>query len=204
MGEVLRLAGRYGESLEHYRRALKILPTFESSQLGLGDTYALMGDEKRARDEYEKCSGSGSVSTRLDCRKMSIYTYVREGNNEEAVKLLTDFAGQMHAVKRISLELESLIALGLMAHKTEAAFGYFDQPIVAAKASKTIPQSDREETIARVMADKVRIASTNGDAERARLVQADLEVFGASTRDPSVYAAMHGGRGAILYLPKQI
>ncbi|MGO9085472.1 MAG: tetratricopeptide repeat protein, partial [Candidatus Sulfotelmatobacter sp.] len=32
-GEVLRLAGRYEESLEHYRRALQILPSFESSQL---------------------------------------------------------------------------------------------------------------------------------------------------------------------------
>jgi tetratricopeptide (TPR) repeat protein len=198
-GEVLRLAGRYEESLEHYRRALRILPSFESSQLGLGDTYALMGDEKKAREEYEKCRGGGSVSTRLDCRKMSIYTYVREGKDEEATKLLTDFTGQMHSVKRISLELESLIALGLIAKKTDAALGYFDQAIVAAKASKTIPRSDREETIARVMADKVRVASANGDTERAQLVQAELEVLGASTKDPNVYAAMQGGRGALLY-----
>ena len=202
-GEVLRLAGRYEESLEHYRRALKILPTFESSQLGLGDTYALMGDEKKARDEYEKCSGSGSVSTRLDCRKMSIYTYVREGKNEEASKLLTDFTGQMHSVKRISLELESLIALGLITKKTDAALGYLDQAIEAAKASKAIPKSDRDEAVARVMAYKVRIASANGDTETAQKVQAELEALGASTKDPNVYAAMRGGRGSILYYQKK-
>ncbi|SPF32302.1 putative Tetratricopeptide repeat protein [Candidatus Sulfotelmatobacter kueseliae] len=198
-GEVLRLAGRYEDSLEHYRRALKILPTFESSQLGLGDTYALMGDEKKAREEYEKCSSVGPVSVRLDCRKMSIYTYVREGNDEEAAKLLTDFAQQMHSVKRISLELESVIALGLIAKKTDAAFGYFDQAIAAAKASKTIPPSDREETMARVMAYKVRIASANGENETAQKVQAELEAMDASTKDPNVYAAMQGGRGALLY-----
>jgi len=202
-GEVLRLAGRYEESLEHYRRALRMLSTFESSQLGLGNTYALMGDEKRAREEYQKCSGAGPVSTRLDCRKMSIYTYVREGKDEAAAKLLADFAGQMHAIKRISLELESLIALGLITKQTDAAFGYFDQAIMAAKTSKTIPPSDREETIARVIAYKVRIASANGETERARLVQAELEAMGATTKDPNVYAAMHGGRGALLYYQKK-
>ena len=164
-GEVLRLAGRYEESLEHYHHALKILPTFESSQLGLGDTRALMGDEKKAREEYEKCSSTGSVSTRLDCRKMSIYTFVREGNDDEATKLLTDFAGQMHSVQRISLEVESLIALGLLAKKTDVAFGYFDQAMAAAKASKVIPISDREETVARVKAYKVRVACARGDSE---------------------------------------
>jgi tetratricopeptide (TPR) repeat protein len=202
-GEVLRLAGRYDESLEHYHRALKILPGFDSSQRGLGDTYALMGDEKKARDEYEKCSGSGSASTRLDCRKMSIYSYVREGKNEEAAKLLTDFTGQMHSVKRISLELESLIALGLITKKTDAALGYFDQAIAAAKASKTIPKSDRDETVGRVMAYKVRMASANGDTETAQKVQAELEAWAASTKDPNVYAAMRGGRGAILYYQKR-
>lgn len=198
-GEVLRLAGRYEDSLEHYRRALKILPTFESSQLGLGDTYALLGEEKKAREEYEKCSSVGPVSVRLDCRKMSIYTYVREGNDEEAAKLLADFAQQMHSVKRISLELESLIALGLIAKKPDAAFGYFDQAIAAAKASKTIPPSDREETMARVMAYKVRMASTSGETETAQKVQAELEAMDVSTKDPNVYAAMHGGKGALLY-----
>jgi len=198
-GEVLRLAGRYEESLQHYRRALKILPAFESSQLGLGDTYALMGEEKKARDEYEKCSNVGPVSVRLDCRKMSIYAYVREGNDEEAAKLLTDFTRQMHSVKRISLELESWIALGLIAKKPDAAFGYFDQAIAAAKTSKTIPPSDREETTARVMAYKVRIASANGETDTAQKVQAELEAMDASTKDPNVYAAMHGGKGALLF-----
>jgi len=62
-----------------------------------------------------------------------------------------------------------------------------------------IPISDREETVARVKAYKVRVACARGDSERAQLIQGELEALGASTKDPNVYAAMQGGRGALLY-----
>src|SRR5437667_5085282 len=50
--EILRMAGRYEEALEHYRLALHIDPNFHSSQIGIADTYTLMGQQKRARKEY--------------------------------------------------------------------------------------------------------------------------------------------------------
>src|SRR5260370_32287205 len=50
-GELLRMAGAFEHSLEHYRAALKIDPDFVTSQLGLGDTYALMGNQEQARTE---------------------------------------------------------------------------------------------------------------------------------------------------------
>src|SRR5215471_1610064 len=50
--EILRMAGHFDEALEHYHASLKIDPTFVFSQLGIADTYALMGDEPRARTEY--------------------------------------------------------------------------------------------------------------------------------------------------------
>lgn len=203
LAEVLRLAGRYDEALEHYRLALKILPSFDSAQLGLGDTYASMGDQKRAREEYGKCSASGLVSTRLNCRKMSIYTYIREQNNEQAVKSLMEFSGQMHSVKRISLELESLIALGLVSKSADSALGYLDQALEAAKSTRALPKSDRDETIARVLAHKVRIASASGQAEAARKAQAELETFASASRDPYVDAALHGARGASLFAQKK-
>src|SRR6267143_5764911 len=53
-GELLRMAGNYEGALHHYRMALKIDPDFVTSQLGLGDTYALMGNQEQARIEYEK------------------------------------------------------------------------------------------------------------------------------------------------------
>ncbi len=52
-GEILRLAGRFNQSIEHYRASLVINPQFYSSQFGIADTYSLMGDQVRARQEYE-------------------------------------------------------------------------------------------------------------------------------------------------------
>ena len=52
--EISRMAGRFEDALTHYRMSLKIDPTFHESQLGLGDTYALMGDQAKARAEYDK------------------------------------------------------------------------------------------------------------------------------------------------------
>ena len=53
-GELLRMAGNFEGSLQHYRAALKIDPDFVTSQVGLGDTYALMGNQEQARIEYDK------------------------------------------------------------------------------------------------------------------------------------------------------
>src|SRR5207248_10512962 len=51
--EILRLAGHFPESIEHYRAALAINPEFYSSQFGIADTYSLMVDQTQARNEYE-------------------------------------------------------------------------------------------------------------------------------------------------------
>jgi len=50
--EILRMAGKFDEALVHYRASLKLDPAFVYSQLGIADTYALKGDEARARAEY--------------------------------------------------------------------------------------------------------------------------------------------------------
>jgi tetratricopeptide (TPR) repeat protein len=52
--EILRMSGNFDAALEHYRAALKIDPEFDYSQLGLGDTYAVMGNQAQARLEYDK------------------------------------------------------------------------------------------------------------------------------------------------------
>ncbi len=204
LAEVLRLSGRFDEALSHYRQALKILPSFDSAQLGLGDTYALMGDQKAAREEYAKCSSSGPLSTRLSCRKMSIYTYIREQNTAEASKQLMGFAAQMHDMKRISFELESLVTLGLITKDVDASLGYMDQALEAARASKTLPKSDRDEAIARTLAHKVRIATAAGKTDVAAKALADLETVASASKDTYVDAARHGGRGVALLEQKKL
>jgi tetratricopeptide (TPR) repeat protein len=83
--EILRLAGRFNQSIEHYRAALAINPDFYSSQFGIADTYSLLGDQARARQEYKvgfrkfPCPNCNAFSGAPEAA-----SYVREGDYEGA------------------------------------------------------------------------------------------------------------------------
>ena len=86
-GELLRMAGNFEGSLTHYRAALKIDPTFVTSQVGIADTYALMGNQQQARVEYDKAIAQAhNEADRIDYMMQKALTYVRENNFAEADK----------------------------------------------------------------------------------------------------------------------
>ena len=47
------MAGKFDAALEQYRISIRIDPNF-GSELGVADTYALMGKEQEAREEYDR------------------------------------------------------------------------------------------------------------------------------------------------------
>src|SRR5215813_7112573 len=87
LGEMLRLSGRFDDALAQYHIALKIDPTFYISQKELGETYALMGQGERAREEYAKAiheaPGNG---LKAEYMQKSAMTWLREGKFDEAGK----------------------------------------------------------------------------------------------------------------------
>src|SRR5580693_6362984 len=86
-GELLRMAGNFEGSLKHYRNALKLDPDFVTSQVGLGDTYALMGNQEQARIEYDKAIRfAHTEADRLTYAMQKAMTFVRDGNFAEADK----------------------------------------------------------------------------------------------------------------------
>src|SRR5450432_3400057 len=97
-GELLRMAGNFEGSLQHYRAALKIDPDFVTSQLGLGDTYALMGNQEQARAEYDKAIRfAHNEADRLTYSMQKAMTWVREAKYGEADKEFTGIADTAHA-----------------------------------------------------------------------------------------------------------
>src|ERR1700751_4198331 len=97
-GELKRMAGEFDSALQHYRAALKMDPDFVSSQLGLGDTYALMGNQEQARIEYDKAIRfAHNEADRLTYGMQKAMTYVPDGNYEEADKQLLETAETAHA-----------------------------------------------------------------------------------------------------------
>src|SRR5437879_6869399 len=97
-GELKRMAGDFESSLTHYRAALKIDLDFVTSQVGLGDTYALMGNQEQARIEYDKAIRfAHNEADRLAYSMQKAMTWVREGQFAEADKLLQEIAQTGHA-----------------------------------------------------------------------------------------------------------
>src|SRR5437588_877895 len=97
-GELLRMAGNFEGSLKHYRAALKIDPDFITSQVGLGDTYALMGNQEQARIEYGKAIRfAHNEADRLSYGMQNAMTRVRDGKFAEADKQLLETAETAHA-----------------------------------------------------------------------------------------------------------
>ncbi|MDT8070270.1 MAG: tetratricopeptide repeat protein [Terriglobia bacterium] len=201
--EILRLSGHYEEALTHYREALKILPTFYSSQQGLGDTYALMGDQERARAEYAKCSG-GQIepSVSIVCRQMAAYSYIRENNLDAANKELETFIAAMHKEGQIAFAVNAILAEAFMAKDVSSAFTSFDRAIVELHEDHNMPQAQQDELLARIMAHKVRVAVLAGDTALAKRSITELEAFKESP-DPLIQAAWKGGNGAWLYFQKK-
>ncbi len=104
-----RMAGNFDGSLVHYRAALKIDPDFVSSQLGLGDTYALMGNQEQARVEYDKAIRfAHTEADRLTYGMQKAMTFVRDGNYAEADKEFLEIAETAHAKEHDLQEAQAL------------------------------------------------------------------------------------------------
>src|ERR1700686_2201266 len=108
-GELLRMAGNFEGSLQHYLAALQIDPDFVTSQLGLGDTYALMGNQEQARVEYDKAIRfAHNEADRLTYSMQRAMTFVREGNYGQADKDLLEIAETAHAKEHDLQEAQAL------------------------------------------------------------------------------------------------
>src|SRR6202521_2903478 len=108
-GELLRMAGNFEGSLTHYGAALKIDPDFVTSQLGLGDTYALMGSQEQARSEYGKAIRfAHNEADRLAYSLQKTMTWGREGKFSEADKEFQQVAETAHAKDQDLQEAQAL------------------------------------------------------------------------------------------------
>jgi tetratricopeptide (TPR) repeat protein len=129
LAEILRQAGRLKESLAEYREALTLDPKFFPSQKGIGDDYALLGEQDRARQEYAKASPTMVFAPQfgLRCQMLSAITYAREGNVQQA---RVQLAAVLEEATKLQLnDYRSLVHqdLALLAESRASAFQHLDQ-----------------------------------------------------------------------------
>jgi tetratricopeptide (TPR) repeat protein len=198
-GEILRMAGRFDGALEHYRAALAIDASFNTSQVGLADTYALMGDQERARQEYDKAiDNEPNQANRFDYRMQKAITWVREKNYVEADRQLWRISVEAHGQ---SYELQEAQALRRMAQ-----YAVDDQQAVERLASaedalthrQNLSPSDRDEELAHVLRLRAARLLQAGKPDASQAALNRLGQLAASNRDRVIQECWHGAAGEML------
>jgi tetratricopeptide (TPR) repeat protein len=198
-GELLRMAGHFDESLVHYRVALKMDPNFTSSQAGVADTYALMGNQTQARVEYDKAVAQAhNDGDRIDYMMQKAMTWVREANPAEADKAFAETAQKAHELGLDLQEGEAHRRMAAYQSDDAAALKHLEAAEDALGHNKDISPMDRDEELARVLRYRTVRAAHAGNTELAQATLKKLETMALGSRDTILQSSYHGAAGAIL------
>jgi Flp pilus assembly protein TadD len=196
--EISRMAGRFEDALTHYRMSLKIDPSFNESQLGLGDTYALMGQQERAREEYAKAIAAGSAVQKVTWGLQSAATYVREGNLAAADKAFSAVAAQAHEKDFANLEAEAYRSMSMYQLEEAAGLNLLAKAEAVLHEDHKVPQSLLNEEVASVLRTRVERALHGGNKELAAATIKQLESLSdANGADGLIATAMHAAAGQV-------
>ncbi|MFY9560700.1 MAG: tetratricopeptide repeat protein [Terriglobales bacterium] len=198
-GEILRMAGHFEGALEHYRAALNIDQSFNTSQLGLGDTYALMGDQERARQEYDKAiDKEPNQANRFDYRMQKAITWVREKNYTEADRELWRISVEAHTQSYELQEAQALRRMAQYAADDQLALERLASAEEALTHRQNLSPSDRDEEMAHILRLRAArlVRAAKPDAAQAALNR--LGQLAASNRDRLIQECWHGAAGEML------
>jgi tetratricopeptide (TPR) repeat protein len=203
-GELLRMAGNFEGSLQHYRAALKIDPDFVTSQVGLGDTYALMGNQEQARIEYDKAIRyAHNEADRLSYTMQKAMTWVRDGKFSEADAMFLDVATTAHAKEQDLQEAQAYRHLAEYQSDDKAALKYLQSAEEALGHRSTISMSDRDEELSRILRTRTVRAAQAGDAGLADKSLQQLEAMAAGSRNRVIQGSYNGAAGTLLMEQKK-
>ena len=203
-GEMLRLSGRFEDALEQYHIALKIDPTFYISQKELGETYAVMGQEERARAEYaraiQEAPGNGLKAEYL---QKSAMTYLREQKYDDADKAYRNAAESAHAMGQWVWEARAYRIMAMYQTDHDTAAKELDQAeAILAEKSDAVAKSDLDEERARILRVRVEQAIAANDLAGAKKTLAELEKMAASG-SISIQRTYAGADGTLLLARKK-
>jgi hypothetical protein len=198
-GELLRMAGNFDAALTHYRAALAIDPDFVSSQVGLGDTYALMGNQEQARLEYDKAIRfAHNEADRLSYGIQKAMTYVREGKFADADKSLQEVAETAHAKEQDLQEAQALRQMAEYQTDDNVALKHLKLAEESLSHRSTISASDRDEELSRILRIRAVRASASGNQAVADQALHQLEALANGNRNRVIQSSYHGAAGALL------
>ena len=203
-GELLRMAGDFEGSLEQYHAALKIDSDFVTSQLGLGDTYALMDNEEQARIEYDKAIRyAHNEADRLTYGMQKAMTWVREGKYAEADREFGEIAVTGHAKEHDLQEAQALRHMAEYQSDDNAALKHLKSAEDALEHRNTISPSDKAEELSRILRNRVVRAAHAGNQALAANTLQELEAMANRSRNRVIQSSYNGAAGTLLVEQKK-
>ncbi|MGB8541614.1 MAG: tetratricopeptide repeat protein [Candidatus Acidiferrales bacterium] len=199
-GEVMRMLGDYPAALEHYNKALQIDPDFNTSKVGIASTYALMGDQEKARAQYlVAIAGTNERATKFDYRILWAMTYYRENQPEQARQELMKISTE---AERGGLAIEHAEAhrdMALFNPEPQGALKDIDHAR-AALLAHDFAWGDRDNELATILFTRAFIAARAGLQNEAQKSVQPLSVIARTSRSDVVQRAYHSANGALLSL----
>jgi len=198
-GELKRMAGDFDSSLAHYQAALRLDPDFVTSQLGLGDTYALMGNQDQARIEYDKAIRfAHNEADRLTYGMQKAMTYVRDGNFAEADKQFQEIAETGHAKEQDLQEAQAMRHIGEYQADDNLALKHLKLAEEALSHRATISASDRDEELSRILRLRAVRAARTGNQVLADKSLQQLQSMASGSRNRVIWSSYQGAAGTLL------
>ncbi len=197
-GEILRMAGKMDAALEQYRMSIRIDPNF-GSELGVADTYALMGKELEAREEYDRAIVfAPSNSDKVQRELQSAVTWIRENNRKQAERALSDVARHAHSAGLARLEAEAHRILGMYEPDSKAAMKHLQAAQEVLQEDHEVSASDRDEEQARILRTRATRLVEVQDIDSASKAVKQLETMAGTSRSQVIQLCYHGAAGAVL------
>jgi len=197
--EILRKGGNFRGALDHYRAALKMDPSFALAQVGIADTYALMGDEETARKEYTVAvRDAANASERIRCELQSALTYVREGKHSRATGAFEVVAEHARDVHLGQLQAQAYRLTAMYQTDDSEALRFIDKAETALPHGEEISQSDIGEERAKILEFRAIRSAALGKIEISHRALEKLSALADESRNANIQRAYHVATGSVL------
>lgn len=199
LAEISRMAGRFEDALAHYHASLKIDPTFIESQVGLGDTYALMGDEAKAREEYSIAIVKATTRVeKINFALQAAATYARENDFAGADSAYLAAARDAHAKDLGSLEAEAYRMMSVYQQNNAKAMELLKKAEAVLQEGHTLSTDATEQELALILRTRAGRAVHDGSMAVAQSALKQLAALVARNDNGRVHFAYNGAAGAVL------
>jgi tetratricopeptide (TPR) repeat protein len=199
-GEILRMLGDFKGALAHYEASNNMVPGF--SQIGIATTYALMGDQERARAEYQKAIDlEQDPGTKLTDEMLQALTYFRENRLEDGRKAHVALALSTHKDGRFPVsEAEIHRTMALFNPDPKAAMRDLRDAQLVLSEKHVLSQDEHDTELATILQTRAFIAAQANMKAEAQRALLPLSAMSKTSRSNPVQKSYHSANGAVFLL----